>query len=369
MSGLHLDIRLALPGFELRASQSFAPRGVSAIFGASGSGKSTLLRVIAGLERAEGRVVFGEEVWQGDGRFVPPEARGIGYVFQDARLFGHLSVLDNLRYAERRSRGFEGLDLADVVELLDLGGLLARDPSKLSGGERQRVAIGRALLSRPRLLLLDEPLAALDEARKAEILPHLERLCSALALPILYVSHALAEVTRLADAVVLLREGRIVGAGPLAQVLADSALASALGPRGAGAVLSARLIAHHDDGLSELSVSAGRLFLPRHTATIGSTLRVRIAAQDVIVARGVPSEISALNILPAEVVALADAGAGSVAVALRSGTDPLQAIITCRSAAALALKPGEEVFVILKSLAIARDEIMAREGLDRATAP
>jgi molybdate transport system ATP-binding protein len=366
---LAVDITLVRPGFTLRVAQSFAPEGVTAVYGASGAGKSTLLRVIAGLERAaSGTVRFGEALWQGPGRFAPPEARGVGYVFQDARLFAHLTVAGNLRYADRRARGLPGPGWDEVVGMLDLAPLLARRPATLSGGERQRVAIGRALLARPRVLLLDEPLAALDAGRKAEILPYLERLCATRALPVLYVSHDISELARLADAVVVLGAGRVLGAGAAGDVLADPALAGALGPRGAGAMLSAVVAAHHDaDGLCELAHPAGPVFVPQLAAPVGTALRLRIAAQDVMLARTRPEGISALNVLPATVTMLNEF-AGAVAVGLRIGPDAGQALITRRSARLLALQPGTQVFAILKTVAIAREDLGPRDRLDSDTA-
>ncbi len=367
---LQLDVSLARPGFTLSVTQEFASSGVTAIFGPSGAGKSTLLRLIAGLERdAKGRIQFGDDIWQGPGRFTPPEARGVGYVFQDARLFQHLSVAGNLRFADRRARGLAGPGWDEAVEMLDLGPLLARRVAGLSGGERQRVAIGRALLSRPRLMLLDEPLAALDAARKADILPYLERLRALHALPILYVSHDLAELARLAEQIVVVVAGKVAASGPLAAVLADPALAGVLGARGAGAVLDVTLVRHHvADGLSEVAHPAGSLFVPLLAVPSGGMLRMRFAAEDVMLARTRPEAISALNILPATVMALADAPDG-VAVGLRIGPDAAQARITHRSARLLALEPGTEVFAILKSVAIARTDVANDAKLDRTTAP
>lgn len=367
---LNVDITLARPGFTLQVAQEFAPEGVTAVFGASGAGKSTLLRVIAGLERgAVGSVRFGDQLWQGPGRFLAPEARGVGYVFQDARLFAHLTVAGNLRYADKRARGLPGPGWDEVVNMLDLAPLLARRAATLSGGERQRVAIGRALLTRPGVLLLDEPLAALDAGRKDEILPYLERLCAARALPILYVSHDISELARLADAVVLMGAGRVLGAGAAGAVLADPELAGALGPRGAGAVLRAVVVAHHaDDGLSELAHPAGPIFVPLLAARIGAALRLRIVAQDVMLARTRPEAISALNVLPATVTALSEE-AGAVAVGLRIGPDAGQARVTRRSARVLALEPGVQVFAILKTVAIAREDLTPHDGLDTANAP
>lgn len=367
MSGLDIDIALNVAGFSLQARHRFAARGVTAIFGPSGSGKSTLLRCIAGLEPGvTGQIRMGAQDWLGPQTRTPPEARGLGYVFQDARLFPHLTVAGNLRFADRRARHLTGPDLAEVVALLDLAPLLRRWPSSLSGGERQRAAIGRALLSRPRLLLMDEPLAALDDTRKAEILTHLERMRDVLGLPILYVSHSIDEVARLADHIVLLNRGRITAAGPVDQLLSDPALVPSLGPRLAGAVLTAQVVARHGDGLTELATSAGRLFVPQLAAAAGTPVRLRIPAQDIILARNHPGVISALNVLPAIVTRLQDAGADGVSVGLLSGRDRLLARLTHRSALALALEPGVEVFAITKSVAIAREHAGETEMVDSA---
>ncbi len=357
---LSIDIRLKLGEFSLELAQDFAPRGVTAIFGASASGKSTLLRVIAGLEpQARGRVAFGSEVWQDGARFTPPERRGVGYVFQDTRLFPHKTVQGNLDYALRRARGLGGPGFDDIVSAFDLAPLLARRPQVLSGGERQRVAIARALLSAPRILLMDEPLAALDDTRKAEILPYVERLRDRTDLPILYVSHSVAEVARLAQDIVVLSGGRVLRSGPAADVLSDPAAVPMVGRHEAGAVIGGRIAAHHADGLSEVAVSGGTLWLPRLSAAPGAAVRLRIPAQDVILARGRPEGLSALNILPATVTGLVpDDGAGMV-VQLRCGSDLVLARVTRRSAAVLDLQPGADCHAILKTVAIASGNLGA----------
>src|SRR5512134_3952387 len=299
---LTVDVRLRHRGFDLDVAQDFSLSGVTGLFGPSGSGKSTLLRIIAGLEtRANGRVAMGTEVWQEGDRQLPPHRRGVGYVFQDARLFPHLTVRGNLDYAFRRAQGLDGPGMAEVTDALDLGPLLARRPAQISGGEQQRVAIGRALLTAPKILLMDEPLASLDESRKAEILPYLERLCDQSRVPIIYVSHSVAEVARLARDMVVLRDGRVLRAGSAIAVLSDPEAVPIVGSREAGAVIEARIVAQHEDGLTELAVSAGRLWLPRIEAAIGDQLRLRIPAQDVILARDRPEGLSALNILPVTV--------------------------------------------------------------------
>jgi molybdate transport system ATP-binding protein len=255
---LTVDVQLRYQGFNLAVAQDFSLSGVTGLFGPSGAGKSTLLRIIAGLEtRAVGRVAMGAEIWQEGDRALPPHRRGVGYVFQDTRLFPHLSVRGNLDYALRRAQGLGGPGMSEIVDALDLGALLGRRPAEISGGEKQRAAIGRALLGAPKILLMDEPLAALDEARKAEILPYLERLCDHARVPIIYVSHAVAEVARLARDMVVLRAGRVLRAGPATQVLSDPEAVPMVGSREAGAVIEARIVAQHDDGLTELAVSAG----------------------------------------------------------------------------------------------------------------
>ncbi len=355
---LSVDISHSFPGFDLRVSHSFGA-GLTAIFGKSGSGKSTLLRILAGLEpHSTGTVQMNGTVWQGSGTFLPPHKRGVGYVFQDARLFPHLTVAGNLRYAEKRAPQ-PGPSMAQVVQDFDLSPLLARYPGRLSGGEKQRVAIARALLSAPRILLMDEPLAALDATRKAEILPYLERLRDRGDIPMLYVSHSLSEVARLAADIVVLDAGRILRAGQTADVLSDPAAVPDLGVREAGAVLRAKVAAHYADGLTELAVSAGALFLPRISAAVGTDLRIRIPAQDVMLSLTRPEGISALNILPATVTAVHRGDGPGVAVALLSGSDRLLARITRRSADALGLVPGTACHAVLKSVAVSHADVGA----------
>ena len=338
-----------------------APGGVTALFGRSGAGKTSVINAVAGLLRPNaGRVVVGDTVlFDSAARIdLPAHRRRVGYVFQDARLFPHLRVRGNLAYGARFAGGVDAADLARVADMLGIAHLLDRSPGALSGGETQRVAIGRALLARPRLLLLDEPLAALDDARKAEILPYLERLRDAAGLPILYVSHSVAEVARLATTVVVLDAGRVARVGTTADVLSDPDAVTGLGLRDAGAILRATVAAHHPDGLSELSTSAGPLFLPHVDGAIGTGLRVRIAAQDVILSVARPVGLSALNILRVKVVALRDGDGPGVMVQLRAGDDLLLARITGRSATALGLKPGLACHAIVKTVAVAGGDVM-----------
>ncbi|WP_050528617.1 molybdenum ABC transporter ATP-binding protein [Pseudorhodobacter aquimaris] len=351
---LLIDINIKYQNFTLQTCHTILASGVTALFGRSGSGKSTLLRVIAGLEGcAKGRVVWGDEVWQDDSHFTPPHKRGLGFVFQDSRLFAHLTVAGNLAYADKRARDLPGANLDEIVDALDLGPLMARHPATLSGGEQSRCAIGRALLTRPRMLLMDEPLAALDANRKAEILPYLERLRDRIGTPILYVSHNMAEVTRLANHLMLIDAGRITHSGPLSALLADPAAAPALGPQEAGAVITATLTAHEPDGLARLQTTTAPLFLPHIEAPLGSRLRIRILAQDVIIAREAPAGLSALNILPAEISQISGDDGPAVMVQLRAGDDLILARITRRSASALGLCIGMACFAIVKSVSVA----------------
>lgn len=355
---LQVNVRLGFPDFTLNVVQDFALSGVTAIFGRSGSGKSTLLRVIAGLEtRATGQVTMAGKLWQDGSNRLPPERRGVGYVFQDTRLFPHLSVRGNLEFALKRAQGLGGPSFDEVAKAFDLGPLLDRRPAALSGGEKQRVAIGRALLTAPAILLMDEPLAALDEGRKAEILPYLERLRDEGRVPILYVSHAVAEVARLADTVVMLEAGRITAAGPAAEILSDPATAPGLGLREAGALLTARVAAQDDDGLTRLDCAAGPLWLPRVAAPLGASLRIRILAQDVMLATLRPEGISALNILPAIVRDIRQGEGPGALVRLDAAGEAVLARVTRRSVDALGLTPGRAVFAVLKAVSVAQENV------------
>ncbi len=356
---LEIALQHEFGGFALDIAFS-APGGVTALFGASGAGKTTVVNAVAGLMQPDrGRVVAQGEVLldTAAGLCLPPHRRRVGYVFQDHRLFPHLSVRGNLTYGTRFApRGATGPGFDQVVEMLGIGALLGRRPGALSGGEKARVAIGRALLSRPRLLLLDEPLAALDAPRREEILPFLERLRDA-GMPVLYVSHSVAEVARLASTLVVLGGGRVLAAGPAAEVLADPALAAQFGAQEAGAVIHARLIAREDDGLAHLETGAGPIWLPDAPGQPGEELRVRIHASDVILSRHRPEGLSALNILPGVVTRIAPDAGGRAWVQVRLGQDSILARITQRSVAALGLAPGVECFAVLKSVAVTRDDL------------
>lgn len=331
-----------------------APGGVTALFGASGAGKSTVLAAVAGLLRPQaGRVALGgDAVLDTAARIdVPAERRRFAVVFQDARLFPHLSVAGNLRYGLRRApAGAEGPGFDEVMGLLGIGALLGRRPRALSGGERQRVALGRALLSRPRLLLMDEPLAALDTPRTAEILPFLERLRDVAGLPILYVTHALEEVDRLADTLVLMEAGRVTAAGPLADLSARTDLAALAGRRDAGMVLSC-LVAGHDvaRGLTRLGFAGGAFWVPLRPEAEGTRLRMRVRARDVAVATEAPRGLSMHNVLAARVAGIDPAGPHEVFVRLGLGPTVLLARVTRDAVTNLFLRPGQAVFALVKS--------------------
>ncbi|WEF25958.1 molybdenum ABC transporter ATP-binding protein [Paracoccus sp. S3-43] len=351
---LSIALRHTFPGFTLNAAFD-APAGLTALFGRSGSGKTTIVNAVAGLLRPQsGRVAVGDAVLSDSDRgvFLPPHRRGLGYVFQDARLFPHLTVRQNLLYGHWFTARGRAPDLPRVVEMLGIGPLLPRRPAALSGGERQRVAIGRALLSHPRLLLMDEPLAALDQDRKDEILPYLERLRDRAGLPILYVTHSAAEVARLATTIVLVDQGRVTAAGPAAAMLSDPDVAPMLGRAETGAILTARVEGQDADGLTRLATDAGPLFLPRVAAPAGATLRLRIRAQDVMIATVPPQGISALNVIPATVRDLTGTP-GGVLVRLDAGGQAILSRITARSARMLNLAPGKPVHAVLKAVSVA----------------
>ena len=352
---IELRLRLARGDFMLDVDLSLPGRGVSALFGPSGCGKTSLLRAVAGLDRGAGRIAVAGNAWQDDAAriFLPTHRRPLGYVIQESALFPHLDVAANLAYGRRRS-GADGarVDLDALVGLLGLEGLLARRPATLSGGERQRVAIARALATGPRLLLMDEPLAALDAPRKAEILPYLERLSRTLALPVLYVTHAIDEVARLADHLVLMDAGRVRAAGPVADLLARPDLAWA-GADEAGVVVDAEVAAHDEAyALTRLAFAGGMLWLGRVPHAPGTRVRVRVPARDVSLVRRPPEETSILNVLPAEVVALhADGATVTVRLACGGGA-PLLARITRRSADAMRLRPGDRLFAQVKGVSL-----------------
>ena len=353
MSTIDARFRSTLGSFELDAEFSLPARGVSALFGVSGSGKTTLLRLIAGLMRAPGSLTVNGEVWQDERIFIPTHRRALGYVFQEASLFPHLSVRGNLEYGWKRVPAAERrIAFDDVVEWLGLGALLPQSPNQLSGGQRQRVAIGRALLASPRLLLMDEPLSALDSNSRAEILPYLERLHRQLELPIIYVSHALDEVARLADTLLLIETGKIIYQGALADGLTRLDLPLAHRDT-AGTIIDTTVISHDPEFQLTHAARRGVAFqLPGLHAVPGAPLRVRVAARDVSLALSTPSQTSILNLLPARIVELADDAPGQVLVRLALEDTTLLARITLKSAQALHLQPGMAVIAQVKSIAV-----------------
>ncbi|UWQ86236.1 molybdenum ABC transporter ATP-binding protein [Leisingera caerulea] len=356
---LTVSLQHSLTGFGLDV-QFEAPPGVTVLFGRSGTGKTTVIQAVAGLLRPDqGRVMLNGEVLfdTSQRHWLPPHKRRMGYVFQEGRLFPHLTVRQNLLFGQWFApRGAKRESLDRVVDLLGIGPLLQRRPGRLSGGEKQRVAIGRALLSAPRMILADEPLSALDEARKAEILPYFERLRDEIGIPMLYVSHSAAEVARLATTVVVLQDGKVQRQGSAAEVLGDPAVMPA-GVRAAGALLEARVALHHADGLTELEAGGVPLFLPQITKAPGSQVRVRISAHEVILSRQRPEGLSALNILPGTVEHVRTGSGPGAMVSLRTPAGRVLARVTRRSAQALELEPGADCFAVVKTVSIAPEDI------------
>jgi len=367
--GATIDAAFAgqLGRFQLDVGFQVPMRGITALFGPSGCGKTTILRCIAGLQRLPGRLALGTETWQDCDRgvFLHPHRRPVGYVFQEASLFDHLSVRRNLTYGARRARDGDGgaaLDFGQVVELLGIGPLLDRAPAALSGGERQRVAIGRALLSRPRLLLMDEPLSALDRSTKDEILPYLEALHDSLAIPIVYVSHDISEVARLADRIVVLRNGRVVTAGPVAAILERLDLHPAMGRFEAGVVLTVRVV-RHDTGfyLTHLEHAGQELVMPMTDAAPGSDIRLRIRARDVSLATERPTGISIRNILAGTVAEIVEEPQTAFAETLVDiGGARIRSRVTRASVAELGLAVGRPVYALIKSVTFERRNLITR---------
>ena len=347
-TGFRLDVDLRLPG-----------RGISVLFGPSGCGKTTLLRCLAGLTRApQGRLVVQGEVWQDERRFVPTHQRPLGYVFQEANLFPHLSVRANLRYGMRRVPPAQHrVQWDQALELLGITHLLERQPQALSGGERQRVAIARALLTSPRILLMDEPLAALDVQRKLEFLPYLERLHRELDIPVVYVSHAPAEVARLADHLVLMEAGRVRASGPLGETLARADLQDVPVRLGmdTGVILQGEVIERQSDWhLARVRFAGGDLWVRDEGHAIGQPVRVHILARDVSIAlQPCSTGTSIQNCLPAVIDTLGSGEHPALALAhLHIGPQPLVARLTRRSAHTLGLQPGQQVWVQIKAVAL-----------------
>jgi len=353
---LTVDIRHRLGSFALEAAFT-AEGGVTALFGRSGSGKTSLVRSIAGLIRPDhGHIALDGRVLTDTDRnvFTPRHRRRFGYVFQEARLFPHLSVRQNLAYGRWFAKSPPRDDqFSTVVELLGIGELLDRRPGRLSGGEKQRVAIGRALLAKPRLLLMDEPLAALDEERKAEILPYLERLRDETKIPIVYVSHSIAEVARLASQVVLLRDGRVEAIGSAVEVLSLPSTAQGMERREAGALLQGRvesLSQHHH--LSTIVLKTATLLVPGISLPVGKDVRIHIPARDVMLATRRPEGLSALNVLEGTITAITTIADGTLEVRVACGGDAILSRITQLSGERLGLADGMTVYAVIKTVAL-----------------
>ncbi|MDR1996542.1 molybdenum ABC transporter ATP-binding protein [Azonexus sp.] len=354
MQDIAVTCKIDWPGFALDVDLRLPGRGITALFGPSGSGKTTLLRCIAGLERPpRGRVLFKGQTWQDERTWLPTHRRPLGYVFQEASLFPHLSVLGNLRYGLKRCPGVRPEGLERAIELLGIGHLLARQPDTLSGGERQRVGIARALAVGPQVLLMDEPLAALDLQRKQEILPYLERLHDELDIPLLYVSHAPDEVARLADHIVVLDAGRAVASGPLTETLARLDLPIRLG-EDVGVVLEATVGAIDDEWhLARVDFAGGSLWTRNRGLPVGHRARIRVLARDVSLAVADPGPSSIQNRLDGIVDSLGDdEHPGLLLVRVQVGASRLIARLTRRSAAQLGIAAGRPVRVQVKSVAL-----------------
>jgi molybdate transport system ATP-binding protein len=353
--GIRARFKLTYPGFALDVDLDLPGRGVTALFGHSGSGKTLVLRAVAGLEHAlGGELSVNGDIWQDEAVFRPTHQRPLGYVFQEASLFPHLDVQANLEYGQKRvPQPQRRVSLDQAIAMLDIGHLLGRKPARLSGGERQRVGIARALATSPRLLLMDEPLAALDHKLKQEILPYLERLHDELDIPVLYVSHAPDEVARLADHIVVMESGRALAVGPLTDTLARLDLPIRLG-EDAGVVLDAVVAARDETWhLAHMEFAGGRLWVRDHGLPVGHRARVRILARDISLARAPTTGTSILNTLPALVVdSVDDAHPALTLVKLRVGESPLLARLTRRSAHALELRPGHVIYVQIKAVAL-----------------
>jgi molybdate transport system ATP-binding protein len=364
MSKLTAHFDVAFPAFRLQVQASVPAEGITVVFGPSGCGKTTFLRCLAGLIRSPtGFLSLGEQVWQDEtlGLFLPLSHRPVGYVFQEPRLFPHLSVRSNLLYGWNRTPAQERRILLDqVVAILGLESLLERRPAYLSGGEQQRVAIGRALLTSPRLLLMDEPLSSLDLQRKREVMSFIQQLDEELRIPIIYVSHALNEVVQLARILLLLKDGNLAAIGPIGEVFSQVSIRRVIPESHIGAVIDTRVVEHDREfGLTTLSFTGGQLLVPHQEHAIGDSLRVQILARDVSLVASPPAfQTSVLNVLEATVleIGLIDPDRPFVDIKLDVGC-PLLATITRKSLAALKLHPGQKVHAQIKAVALTHDSL------------
>ena len=351
-----LDVRARVGEFKLEVSTQIPLEGITGILGPSGSGKTTLLRVLAGFEQAEGRIIVGDDVWLDTKTktYVAPHKRSVGYIFQEARLFDHLSVAGNLDYAFSRTLAkTRKVVTADVVDTFDLGPLLNRRPLELSGGEKQRVALARTLLTNPRFLMLDEPLSALDEKRKADILPYIDTTASQFGLPVFYISHAVGEVARVAERILAISNGRIQAMGPTAEILERLDLAEVTGRFEAGSIVEAVVVEHvTHHRLTHLTIDGQMLTMPMEPELgLGDHIRVRVRARDVALALKRPESISIRNVLAATVIDLFHVPDSPYVEALvEFQHQRLRARITLASVEDLSLNVGTNVFVLIKSV-------------------
>lgn len=362
MSTLAAHFEVRYPNFQLQASLEVPLKGITAVYGPSGCGKTTLLRCLAGLEKAPtGEIRFGSTVWQNEsqGTFLPIFQRSIGYVFQDPRLFPHLSVRSNLEFGLKRTpKEQRKLSFEQIVNIFGIENLLEQRSHQLSGGEQQRVAIGRALLTSPDLLLMDEPLSSLDVTRKREILPFIQRLDAELRIPIIYVSHSMQEVLQLATTLVLLKDGRVTCVGPLSEVFSQLDSRSVMEESHIGAVIDTTIETHDPEyGLTKLEFGGRHLYVPHQDQRVGERLRVQILSRDVSIITSPPAfQSSVLNILEATITEIGtiDPRYPFVDIKLDIGW-PLLATITRKSLSALALHPGQQVYAQIKTVALRQD--------------
>jgi molybdate transport system ATP-binding protein len=362
MNQLNANFDLAFPTFHLHANIAVPAEGITAVFGPSGCGKTTLLRCLAGLERSPmGSMTLRHHTWQDESQhiFVPLSERPIGYVFQEPRLFPHLNVQANLQYGwKRTSASARRITLDQVVQVLDIKKLLDRRPSSLSGGEQQRIAIGRALLTSPQLLLMDEPLSSLDLQRKREILPFIQRLDAEFHIPIIYVSHDLNEIVELAKTVVLLKDGRVMEVGPIEDVFSKLNIRHLIPDNHLGALVDTTVAEQDQEfSLTKLVFAGGHLHVPHQHRQIGERLRVQILAKDVSIVSSQPAfQTSVLNLLEATIVEIGEVKAEHPLVDIKLDIGcPLLATITRKSLATLQLHPGQRVYAQIKAVALSHE--------------
>ena len=350
---IECNIKIQLESFMLDANFSIPDRGITVVFGPSGSGKTTLLRAIAGLEKSDdGFLKIGDSVWQKGEDFLATHKRQIGYVFQDAALFDHLDVKGNLKFVIKRAIGLKEDFIESIHNLLEIKTLLNRKTTQLSGGERQRVAIARALLTNPKILLLDEPLSALDSKRKNEILPYLDSIHNDLEIPILYVTHSQDEMSRLADHLLLIEDGNIIGSGPVNDMLTRFDMPLSHGGDAVSIIEAEVLKRDSEFNLMHLDFLGGQFIVPDNSFPVQTKVRIRVVARDVSLTKSKQVDTSILNIFPAMVQEIVNEGEAQVMVRLQIKETILLACITRKSSYKLRLEKGSEVFVQVKSVAI-----------------